>query len=278
MNHKYTNEGNTELPDTFAEYLKQELLRRHRDNPRYSLRSFAATLDLSSSFLSKILNGKRSITEKTFLKISKRLNLNMELLEKYNPAITMNLSQTLNLKTVQSQEISNEEFKRISLDQFQLISAWYHFAILELVTLSDFQPHPNSIAAKLNISPLEAKEALERLLRLGLLRETKPAKHPKNTKLLLSNNNTTIGPAIATPATTAQQEGILNLAIKALHNIPIEQRSQTSMTMAIPKNRIHEAQACIHEFRQKMTGLLQRKGKRDSVYQLSISFFPLTKN
>jgi len=270
------------LPLHFVEFLKEEFQRRHQRNPRYSLRSFANTLNMSSSFLSKILNGKRSLTEKTFLQISNRLSLHPEIIEKYKLSVKrISNSSAAILDDYKTKEVESMEFKQLSLDRFQLISTWHHFAILELITLKDFRPHPNYIASKLNITPFEAKEAVDRLFRLELLKISKNPKDLKKGKVYLSNNNTTIGPANtnrATAATTHQQEGILKLALEALHNIPIENRSQTSMTMAIPKCRIQEAQEYIREFRTKMTSLLQRKGPRDSVYQLSISFFPLTKD
>lgn len=273
------NPSTSDLPHCFAEFLKEEFQRRHQNNPRYSLRSFATTLNISSSFLSKLFNGKRPITEKTFLQITKRLALHPEIVEKYRTTLGRANASSVALRGGPAKlEVSALEFKQLSLDRFQLISSWYHFAILELITLEDFRPHPNYIAAKLNITPFEAKEAVDRLLRLGLLTISKDPKDLKKGKVYRSNNNTTLGPGIATAATTAQQEGILKLALEALYNIPIENRSQTSMTMAIPKNRIHEAQDYIREFRSKMTALLQRKGKRDSVYQLSISFFPITKD
>ncbi|HWU42412.1 MAG TPA: TIGR02147 family protein, partial [Bdellovibrio sp.] len=115
-------------------------------------------------------------------------------------------------------------------------------------------------------------DALERLLRMNYLK-----KSAKGKITLVEENTTTIGPEVAVPATRNQQTQILEMALQALIEIPIELRSQTSSTMAIPSDRLGEAKEVITEFRRKMASLMQRPGKRDSVYQLSISFYPLTK-
>jgi transcriptional regulator with XRE-family HTH domain len=56
-------------------YLKAEFRRRHKRNPSYSLRAFAQYLEISPSFLSQVLSGKRSMGVLTLSKVSKRLNL-----------------------------------------------------------------------------------------------------------------------------------------------------------------------------------------------------------
>jgi hypothetical protein len=48
-----------------------------------------------------------------------------------------------------------------------MISDWYHFAILDLTRLDDFQPEPAWVSRKLGLTVSEVKIAVERLLRLG---------------------------------------------------------------------------------------------------------------
>lgn len=67
----------------FRQFLEDELARRTQSSPRYSLRAFARHLDVDSSFLSKILNGKRTVTVRTIRMFGERLNLTTEDLEKF---------------------------------------------------------------------------------------------------------------------------------------------------------------------------------------------------
>ncbi len=58
----------------FRLYLKDQLALRQGRNPRYSLRSFARFLEVDSSALSKMMNGKRALgpkmMQRMFLKLS----------------------------------------------------------------------------------------------------------------------------------------------------------------------------------------------------------------
>ncbi|MBO9665764.1 MAG: DUF4423 domain-containing protein [Bdellovibrio sp.] len=65
----------------FRQFLEDELARRSQNYPRYSLRAFARHLEVDSSFLSKILNGKRTVTMRTIRMFGERLNLPGEQLQ-----------------------------------------------------------------------------------------------------------------------------------------------------------------------------------------------------
>lgn len=67
----------------FRQYLEEELARRSQNYPRYSLRAFARHLEVDSSFLSKILNGKRTVTMRTIRMFGERLNLTPDELQRF---------------------------------------------------------------------------------------------------------------------------------------------------------------------------------------------------
>lgn len=61
-------------------------------------------------------------------------------------------------------------YKLISQDIFATIADWYHLAILDLSLMKDFKSSPSWISARLGISVLEAKIAVDRLVRLGFFK------------------------------------------------------------------------------------------------------------
>lgn len=71
------------LNSDFRQFLEDELARRSQNYPRYSLRAFARHLEVDSSFLSKILNGKRTVTLRTIRMFGERLNLQNDELHKF---------------------------------------------------------------------------------------------------------------------------------------------------------------------------------------------------
>ncbi len=70
----------------FRQFLADELNRRAQSTPRYSLRAFARQLEVDSSFLSKILTGKRTVTIRTIRLFGERLNLPHNELHKFADA------------------------------------------------------------------------------------------------------------------------------------------------------------------------------------------------
>lgn len=89
----------------FKIYLQSELVKRCKVNPSYSLRAFARHLEVEPSYLSKILRGKRPLTQKKIHAFSQHLGINPEI----------NLYET-----------SEDRFRQLSHDQFTVISEWYH--------------------------------------------------------------------------------------------------------------------------------------------------------
>ena len=133
----------------FRLYLQNKLTERCKKNPKYYLRSFAQRLDMESSALSKILRGKRRVTEKTFLKLSKILNLSPHEIAQFRQ----------NLKQSAEYDYSPKNYQQVSLDAFNVISDWYHYAILELTTVKKFKPSEKWIAKSLGISVSEVNIA-----------------------------------------------------------------------------------------------------------------------
>lgn len=139
----------------FKVYLGKELNRRSEKNPNYSLRSFAKSLDVDPSLLSKLISGKRKISDKQIEKIGTLLGLNLRQIESF--------------KTPLNLEENEREAYRLSFDQFDIICEWQHYAILEMMTLDAFRPDASWIAKVLKMKESEVCDYIERLKRVGLI-------------------------------------------------------------------------------------------------------------
>ena len=222
--------------------LEQELVARTRKNPRYSLRSYARTLGIGFSDLSKILRRQRSISERMFLRLRQKLPL-------------------INI---------NPKFHVIAHDQFALVSDWYHFAILSLMRTHSFRSDVNWIARRLAISSVVARVAVERLERLNLIDCSSNLKWR-----ILEKNTTTVGGPDSSAALRNLQTQILEAAIKALEERSPEERDQSTMIMAADSRKLEEARRRIDHFRRQLCNFLETPSA-DSVFCLSTSLFPMT--
>lgn len=247
----------------FRLFLQSELRKRCEKNPHYSLRSFAKFLGLESSRLSKILRGQRPISAKLIPELAARLGLSARETQEFCHA-------TRNRKHAPA---SNQTYRQLSLDAFESIEDWRHYAILELMKVATFKPEPKWVAKAIGVTVSEAHIYLERLERVGLL-ERRPdgSWHDRSegfSSHILSANETTA-------AHRRSQKKILELAVQAVDHCPIEKREQSSMMMATSAAKIEEAKRMVQAFRRELCDFLESGNeKRDSVYQLSISLFPL---
>lgn len=246
--------------EKFREFLRTDLINRTRQNPKYSLRSYAKLLKIQSSFLSKLINGKRNITPQTIERFGAALD--------FSPHVT---AQFLGRET-KSAPIE-PTLNPLAEDAFAVIADWYHFAILELFTIDGFLPTSTYIARNLGITKIEALDALARLERLKLIRKDRI----KGYRLVQGENTTTQFPG-SSVALRKLQKQVLSMALSALDEVPVTLRDQSTMTMAIDSSLLPEAKEKIKNFRRELCAFLQKKQRgRNSVYQLSLSLYPVTK-
>lgn len=242
----------------FKNILQQEYLRRVSKNPHYSLRAFAQHLDVNHAILSMVLSGKRKVTKNMVMKFSNALGLSPQETSKYL-----------------EEEISEAEksFFLLQNDVFSFISEWYYDAILELTLVPKTKIEPKTISQILDIPLVQATIALETLERLELLKKNDQGRY----EITYKNSINYLDPDTTTSAQKNYQRSVLEKSLEALENIDRKKRDHTSTTMAINSKDLQKAKELIKKFRHDLNAFMQRdESDLDEVYQLQVSFFPLT--
>lgn len=249
----------TKVYDQAAQFrflLQAEFMRRCEAIPGFSLRAFARQLSCDPTALSKYLSGKRKFTRKT--------------IEKFSAKLQLKPSQTLDL--LGESEQPKENYVQIEEDTFEVISNWYYLAILELTHIKSFKPDQQWVAKMLDLTPVQVNIAVETLVRVGLLEIT-----PEGLWIDRYENFTARKTNYTNAAMRKMQRQVLEKALHALENIPVEHRSQTTMTLSVDSALLDEAKERISQFKKEMTAFLSGKGNEDSVFELTVSLFPVTK-
>lgn len=238
----------------FVAQLKKSFLQKKKLNPRYSLRAFSLLVGVDQSLMSKVLNGKRSLSEETMERCLVALNVPSDRIDKI-------------LKRKGAPEI---HYENVNDDVFHVLSNWHHFAILELITTHDFRHEVEFIANRFDISEEEADKAIGRLERLGFINKN-------DGKFTLARpNNSWFDRDSSNEAKQIYQRRLLEKSIESLDSIPFEMRDHSSLTIAINKQKIPELKELLREVRKLLADNLQEDGNFDEVYQLTMSFFPVT--
>lgn len=245
--------------EAFKQYLQDELLRRAKKNPRFSIRAFARQLGVEPSSLAQILSGKRPLTEKMCARLADRLSL--------RPSRVRSL-----LKAPARAGAQFSSFQSLGEDAFQVIADWHYYAILELTRVRDFKPSTAWIARVLGLTPSVVVASVERLKKLGYLR-VDPATGRWSDALGSAVN---AGYQNTAPAFREHQRQILSKAAEALDNIPYEERVQSSMTLVGSRDRVAEAKRRILNFIEELDEFMKSTDTPEEVYSLSVSLFPLS--
>lgn len=241
------------------EILAAEYLARREKNPAYSLRAFSNFLEIPSGRVSQLLSEKRPFTRKLGEKIASRLNYDPEKKQKFLDGIE---------SVRRGMPVKASELRPVDLDLFQSIADPIHFAILSLMETRDFREA--EISSRLGISPVEAREAVGRLLRVGLLKREKGKLELSQAPGLSTPND------IASPALRESHKRIFAHSVACLEEVAVELRDITSITMAIDPARLPEAKTRLREMRRSLMEFLEG-GKKEEVYRLNVQLVPVSK-
>jgi uncharacterized protein (TIGR02147 family) len=245
-------------------WLDNLLISKIKKNPQFSLRAFARIVNVSPAVLSRVLSGKRKLTFNLAVRIADALALGpdeRDLLYSFylsNPSTDTSIEQ-------------NKREKELSVDCFNAMKEWYHYGITQLLYLKSFKNDPKWISKMLSISELEAKLAVDRLIRLEIL------DHDENGLLYRTATHLTTTTDIASSGIRHFQKQILEKSIVSLVEDDILERDITSITIAINEDHIPEAKAEIKKFRMKMSEFLA-SGEKTRVYNLGIHLIPISKS
>lgn len=229
-------------------------------NPAYSLRAYSKKMKIGHAALSEMMNGKRKISYKSARIIVEHLNLSP--VEK-NKILKIE-------RTKGALKVENSKYMQIEMDQYHMVSDWYYFAILSLAETEDFHDDAGWISERLNIRINDAKIALGRLERLGLLKRNNLDKLVTTGESFKTTND------ISSATLRKSHFDNLELAKISLENDAVEIRDISSMTMAIDPDLLPQAKKLIQNFRRQITQFLESE-KKQEVYKLNIQLFPLSK-
>jgi uncharacterized protein (TIGR02147 family) len=257
--------------------LKQALEERLNKNPSYSLRAFARDLKVSASHLSGVLRGKLGLSRESAKNVGKILGMTKTEVEDFVDLVDAKHARSINLKKMALKRIRDKsKLKKqtpIHLNQFQYISDWYHFALLELLYLREFKPDIAWMAHHLKITLTQAKDAIAHLKRLNLIKESLGT-------LKSTEDWSEVQGDIPSSSIRNFHRDILKKALQALDQQTIKQRDARSTVMAVRREKLEEAKHFLRQFHDEFCIKVGEselyKFNKEDVYCLSTHFFSLT--
>jgi uncharacterized protein (TIGR02147 family) len=245
--------------------LKMYFERRRKSAAGFTLRSLARRLEVSPSFLSRVLNGKRPLPDALRSRLAVALNVESELLVDAVAPPRKKLEKEVG-KAVEDWAIAGTE-------AMPILRAWYYVPILELTTLENCDGSVAQVAQRLGLRPEVADMAMKELAALGMLKLEKGRYRKSEKKLRLTSSR-------PNPYIRKFHDEMLERAQRELRSATAEEELQrrliTGITVSANPERVQAARRkladCLHEIANE---LIAEPGTE--VYHLSGQLFPLTK-
>lgn len=282
----------SEIRRSPAQFLRAIYLERKTKNPQYSLNAFARDLELSSSQVSRLLSGSRAFTLRQVFHITSILNLNeadtqsliVEVIKKsnQNAKIPKHVRDQFMKESPAAEgaaaanpgfySSTNLMYLQYEVERFKSISQWYHLAILNLTYTKNFKSDPQHIAERLGITHVEAMEAIDRLLHLGLLRRDEQGNLKKTSDSLY------IKTMRSESALRKFHEDMIEKAkneLKKTDDADFKNRLINSVTFACSAEHMEALKELTNRFHEQVLAIT-KAGPHEEIYQLNCQLFALT--
>jgi uncharacterized protein (TIGR02147 family) len=247
--------------------LRERLTEIQRSNPNYSLRAYARKLSVHVGALTYIINGKRNVSKVLAERITQKLLLDPQ---QRSEILSLFPDKVKYRKATNSPPGLEPRYLELSAAQFKIAAEWEHFAIMSLANCERFEGKPEWIADRLAITPTKARQALKRLIQVGLLDQDAQGRITRTQKSYRTADD------IADVSLKKHHEQSLELAKESLFRDDVKTRDFTTITMAIDPKKVDQAKDRIRQFEDEMSDLLE-SGQRAEVYRLAVQFFPLSR-
>lgn len=250
---------------TLQKRLQQELEARMRTNPKYSLRAFARFLRISPGALSEMMKGVRGITPKTIERIAVRLGASEQEKSQWYQSLT---GRQISTTEIQKSVTSIEKVRQLNQQEFELVSQWEHFAILNLMDCEGFQWDAKWLAQRLRIQEQVAKMAMERLIQIGCVTLNEKGASANQDYVMSEKANSYV-------AIRQYHTQMLEKAIQSLQLHGPQEREVSGVSMACHWDDLQKMKMDIREFQERMIQKYYRKNG-DDVFHLEVAFFPIS--
>jgi uncharacterized protein (TIGR02147 family) len=260
----------------YRKFISDYFAEQKRNGIGFSYAFFAKKAGFKSrSFMAKVISGEKALSAVSIGRVAKAMDLQKKERDYFRALVLFNNEKSLNKKSryFENLQSTHQSNKSVLLrnDQFEYFNKWYFAALREIAAYCDFKDDFQKLGASLDppISAKEAKQGIELLLRLNLLKK-------RDGPFVQTDASITTGNEVQNIAVANFQRETSQLSQRAITRMGNRQEIST-LTFGTNKTGYKEIQSEIRAFRKKLIGLIDAHKPIDRVYQLNLQLFPLTK-
>lgn len=257
---------------SYRTILAQELSRRKKTNPAYSLRAFARDLQIAAPQLSSVMSGQKGMSPNLAKKVAARLDLSNEELQVFvDSAMALHArtkSERAKAEAALKEYSDSQSFKTIQ-SSHTILSEWFYLSILQCFDLKTFEPSTQWIAKKIGVTAEEANEGLNLLAQAGLLEKAGKFFRPSQAFVRTEN--------IPSRAIRGHIQQMMRIASQAIETQSIDERDFSSTVFPVDPARLPEFKKKLQSFREQFCKDAAKSKNLTAIYSLSMQFFRISK-
>ena len=171
-----------------------------------------------------------------------------------------------------SQLIPSSDTEMLDIKWFRSLSSWYYTAIKNLIKTPSFIEDDCHISKQLKgeVSPKQVREAIETMLRLGVI------KRDESQKLYVCSKAWRTPNGVHSSAIRKYHKGMIEQALLSLKNEDMSKRYISGLTLQVDSHKKEEAMEDIAQFLRDFNQKYSSESS-NQVAQLNIQFFGLNK-
>ncbi len=264
--------------DNYRFFLKDYFQVQKELKESFSHRYFARRAGFSSSgFFHHVIEGKRGLTDKSMEKMIKGLSLRGRKATFFKNLVLFNQAKELEereryFKVIDRIRKTSYIYK-IKRKQFTYYEEWYHSIIRELVVSSNWKGNYAALGALVvpAISAEKAKSSVQLLENIGMIKKTTNGTYIQVQDAVTASD-------VPTVVTRKVRKDYLQLAEKAMEQLPLDERLISGVTVSMSRSRFNKIVAKLDEVRQMiLADALEEDAQKQSVYQINFQAFPLSR-
>lgn len=257
-------------------FLKERLQALKRADRSFTYTSFSSRVGFKSpGFLTQVLQGKSNLTPDMAHRFASALNLYKSEIEFFVNLVAANQARTHDEKSSSTERLLSAKppkVKNIEKPQFEFYKKWYYSAIRSLLGYSVFDGDYEKLGRELSpaITAAEAKKAVKLLLKLGMIVQSPDG------RMRLQNQLITTGADHQSVAVINYQLEAMDLAKRAVQELPREKRSAVTLTFGVSAEGRRLIMERLSALRKELMDIAANDTDIDRIMQINLHAFPLT--
>jgi uncharacterized protein (TIGR02147 family) len=260
----------------YRAFLKDFYEARKKDDPHFSHRFIASHVGFDSGYFTKILQGKRNISNALIARFAEFLKLKAREAEYFEALVLFNQAAGHSEKKRYLERLMSfgaTDAAKLRRHQYELFDKWYYLAVREILAFYPFSGDYAKLASLTDpqIRPKEAKKAIAALERAGLIRKCASGVFERVEPVWTTGTDT------QSVALVNLHRAMADLGKDAFDRFGRKNRSMSTLTLSISAREYDLLVEELEALRRKMLGLARACEKPDRVYQCNLNVFPLSK-